>query len=54
MDHVTVLGVLTLGVGYAMVQAGLAKSVLEWRRGNRRCPSCGRQIRTRVCSTCSG
>ena len=54
MDHVTVLGILTLGVGYVMVQAGLAKSALEWRRGSRRCPSCGRQIRDRVCTTCAG
>lgn len=46
-----VLGVLTLGVGYVMVQAGIAKSALEWRRRSRRCPSCGRRIDVCACRT---
>jgi recombinational DNA repair protein RecR len=50
--QVAFLGVLTLGVGYVMVQAGIAKSVLDWRRNARRCPSCGRLIEARVCPTC--
>ena len=51
--HIATLAVVTLGAGWLMAQAGLQKSALEWRRRRRICPSCGRQIRDRVCSTCS-
>jgi len=51
--HIAVLVVLTLGVGWAMMQAGLHKSALELRRRRRICPSCGHEIRARVCTTCS-
>jgi len=44
---------VTLGVGCLMALAGLQKSALEWRRRRRICPSCGREIRARVCSTCA-
>jgi hypothetical protein len=50
--NITLLALLTTGVGYLMVAAGLHKSMLEWRRDGRVCPSCGREIRNRVCSFC--
>jgi recombinational DNA repair protein RecR len=51
--HVATLAVVTLGAGWLMAQAGLQKSALEWRKQRRNCPSCGRQLRSRVCTTCS-
>jgi len=52
--HVTIAAVTTLGAAWLMIVAGLQKSALE-RRGRRRvCPSCGREIHARVCSTCAG
>jgi hypothetical protein len=51
--HTITLMVLTLGVGWLMAFAGLQKSALELRRRRRTCPSCGRRIETRVCSTCA-
>jgi hypothetical protein len=50
--HVAVAAVATLGAGWLMIVAGLQKSALEQRR--RRCPSCGREIQARVCSSCAG
>jgi hypothetical protein len=44
--------VVTCGVGYLMLFAGVTKSALEWKRRQRICPSCGRAIRARVCSCC--
>ena len=52
--HVMVLALLTLAVGYVMARAGVAKDALEWRRSTRICPSCGKQMRARVCSACAG
>jgi hypothetical protein len=52
--NIVLLAVLTSGVGYLMVVSGIQKSLLEWRRSGRLCPSCGRVIETRVCSFCSG
>ena len=51
--NIAIITVLTTGVGYLMVVAGLQKSALEWKRGRRVCPSCGRRIHQRVCSNCS-
>ena len=51
--HIAFLGILTTGVGYLMIVAGLHKSLLERRRSGRLCPSCGRQIQERVCSFCT-
>jgi len=51
--HVITLAAVSLGAGWLMMKAGLAKSALEFRQGKRVCPSCGRQIESRVCSTCS-
>lgn len=51
--NIALLAAISCGVGYLMVLAGLHKSALELRRRQRICPSCGRQIRSRVCSACS-
>jgi hypothetical protein len=50
--HMATLAVVTLGAGWLMAQAGLQKSALEWRRQRRNCPSCGRRLETRVCTSC--
>lgn len=51
--HTVTLVVLTLAVGWLMAAAGLQKSALELRRRKRTCPSCGRRIDARVCSSCA-
>ena len=51
--HIAMLAVLSLGVGWVMAIAGVQKSALEWRRRRRICPSCGREIQARVCTTCT-
>jgi len=53
VPHVMTLAVATLGIGWLMTYAALQKSALEWRKRRRVCPSCGREIRARVCSTCT-
>jgi hypothetical protein len=50
--HIALLGLGSLGAGWLMTQAGVAKSALEWRRRKRTCPSCGKHIQARVCSGC--
>jgi ribosomal protein L32 len=47
------LAAATCAVGYLMTLAGVYKSALEWRRRERICPSCGRHIAGRVCSSCT-
>ena len=42
--QLTTLFAVTTGVGYLMIQSGLQKSMLEWRRRKRSCPSCGREL----------
>jgi len=51
--HIATLAVLSLGVGWVMAIAGVQKSALEWRRRRRICPSCGREIHARFCTTCT-
>ena len=51
--HVITLAAVSLGAGWLMMKAGLAKSALELRQRRRVCPSCGRQIEARTCSACS-
>jgi hypothetical protein len=51
--NIALLAVLTSGAGYLMVVAGVHKSLLEWRRAGRMCPSCGRVLQSRVCSFCT-
>ena len=48
--HFVLFMIVTCGVGYVMMVAGLQKSALEWKRRRRICPSCGRQIERSVCS----
>ena len=52
--NIVALCTVTCGIGYQMTVAGLSKSALELRRRQRVCPSCGRQIRARVCRACTG
>jgi hypothetical protein len=51
--NITTLIAASCGIGYLMIVAGLHKSALELKRRQRLCPSCGRIITTRVCSTCT-
>jgi hypothetical protein len=46
--QLTTLFAVTMGIGYLMIQSGLQKSLLEWRKRKRSCPSCGREAS--VCS----
>lgn len=41
--QLTTLFAVTAGIGYLMIQSGLQKSMLEWKRRKRVCPSCGRE-----------
>lgn len=52
--QIAVLLVSTCGAGYLMTVAGVGKGLLERRRPNRICPSCGRSVRARVCPACTG
>jgi NADH pyrophosphatase NudC (nudix superfamily) len=52
--HLAAILATTCGVGYLMTVAGLGKSLLEFRRSNRICPSCGKILRARVCPACTG
>ncbi|HZQ89101.1 MAG TPA: hypothetical protein VFA42_03760 [Gaiellaceae bacterium] len=51
--HIAMLVILTIGIGWVMMSAGLQKSALEWRQRRRICPSCGHEIHARVCMTCT-
>ena len=51
--HTMTFAMATLGAGWLMAYAGLSKSALELKRRRRVCPSCGRQIQARVCSSCA-
>jgi formate dehydrogenase maturation protein FdhE len=51
--HVAIAAISTLGAAWLMIKAGLQKSALERRERRRVCPSCGREIRARVCTTCA-
>jgi hypothetical protein len=50
--HVLTIAIATLGIGWLMTLAGLQKSALELKKRRRVCPSCGRHIQARVCSSC--
>jgi hypothetical protein len=51
--NVAMILMVTLLAGWLMAIAGVQKSALEWRRRRRVCPSCGREIRARICTTCT-
>jgi hypothetical protein len=52
--HLLIATVSTLGAAWLMITAGFQKNALERRRRRRLCPSCGREIQARVCSSCAG
>jgi hypothetical protein len=52
--NIALLATITCGIGYLMTVAGLSKSALELKRRSRVCPSCGREIKARVCRACTG
>jgi NADH pyrophosphatase NudC (nudix superfamily) len=47
--HLAALLASTVGAGLLMSLAGVQKSALEWKRRRRICPSCGHELRGRVC-----
>jgi hypothetical protein len=49
--QLTTLFAVTIGIGYLMIQSGLQKSMLEWKRRRRACPSCGRELSVCACKT---
>ena len=51
--NIAMVLMITLLAGWLMAIAGVQKSALEWRRRRRICPSCGREIRARICTTCT-
>jgi hypothetical protein len=50
--NITILTAVSCAIGYLKNVAGLQKNALEFKRRQRSCPSCGRIIEARVCSTC--
>jgi hypothetical protein len=46
-----ILLVSTTAIGFLMVLSGLNKNALEIRKRRRICPSCGREIHGRTCSS---
>jgi formate dehydrogenase maturation protein FdhE len=50
--HLATLAMATLAIGWLMTIAGLQKSALELKKRRRVCPSCGRRITTRTCTSC--
>jgi NADH pyrophosphatase NudC (nudix superfamily) len=47
--QIAVLFALTTAVGWLMILAGIGKHSLDWRRGRRFCPGCGRERTDRGC-----
>ncbi len=50
--HTAALFLSITGVGVLMAFSGVFKSVLEWRRPRRICPSCGRHVGSRGACAC--
>ena len=44
-----IIAAVSSGVGYLMIQSGISKSALEFKRRRRICPSCGRHLETCGC-----
>lgn len=51
--NITILTAVSCAIGYLMIVAGVRKNALELKRRQRNCPSCGRIIEARVCSSCN-
>ena len=47
--QLTTLLVVSMLAGWLMTLTGVKKRGLEWRQRRRICPSCGREIESRVC-----
>ena len=47
--QIVVFAALAMAIGWTMTFSGLAKGMLEPRRRQRICPSCGRSITGAVC-----
>jgi formate dehydrogenase maturation protein FdhE len=47
--QIVVFAALAMAIGWTMTFSGLAKGMLEPRRRQRICPSCGRAISGAVC-----
>jgi hypothetical protein len=47
--QVFALMALTTGAGWLMIESGVLKNLLDRRRGQRICPSCGRHADTCGC-----
>jgi NADH pyrophosphatase NudC (nudix superfamily) len=45
--------VSSTGVGVLMMRAGVEKKMLEWRKHERICAGCGKQLHQPVCSCAS-
>jgi len=48
--HLVALLATTSGVCFLMAISGVQKSMLEWKRRRRICPSCGQELRGRSCA----
>ncbi len=49
----TLLLVSSTGVGVLMMRAGIEKKMLEWRRSERICAGCGKELNRPVCTCAS-
>jgi hypothetical protein len=47
------LALLTTTIGLVLTSLGLRKGLLRLRPGPRRCPSCGRRLRSWTCWACA-
>jgi hypothetical protein len=44
----------SMAAGVLMIQYGLRYQRLQWRDAGRKCPSCSRRLKSRVCNHCVG
>jgi hypothetical protein len=51
--EMVLLLVSSTGVGVLMMRAGVEKKMLEWRKHERICAGCGKQLDRPVCSCAS-
>ena len=51
--HIATLAIVTVGIGWVMLRAGVQKNALEWRQLRRICPSCGQEIHACFCAHCA-
>lgn len=51
--EMTLLLASSTGVGVLMMKAGIEKKMLEWRKNERFCAGCGKQLHQPVCPCAS-